>query len=274
MRHVMIAVAMLGALALAGSAAMAQDGPPAGGGQPGARPGRGGAGPFAQLDLTADQKTKIEAIMKGAREKAAAAETPQAKQEIRKAAMEDIRKNVLTADQVKKLETMRANRPFGGPPFGELGLTPEQKAKVEEILKAAKANAEKAQTPKEKGEIIHAAVEDIKKNVLTADQLKKLAELPGPGERMIMRRLEQVNLTDEQKAKVKGILTAAKAGAEKADGFEGKRAVLTAAMDDIKKNVLTEEQRKKLESLPGPGARGGRRGAGGTGTPPPAPAGQ
>ncbi len=269
MRHVTLAMAMLAVVALAGSAAMAQGGPPAGGSQPGAG-ARGGAGPFAQLDLTADQKAKIETIMKAAREKASAAEAPEAKREIMKAAMEDVKKNVLTEEQRKKLASMPARRGFGVDlPLGQLDLTADQKAKIETIMKAAREKAAAAEGREAKMEIMKAAREDVVKNVLTEEQRKKLASLRDlAGERMVMRRLERVNLTAEQKGKVEEILKAAKASAEKADGPEAKGAVLRAAMEDIKKNVLTEEQRKKLESMPGRGGRGGRGGQDGAGSPP------
>ncbi|MCY2932435.1 MAG: hypothetical protein NTV86_23655 [Planctomycetota bacterium] len=258
MRYAVVAMAMVAVLALVGTTAMAQDGqPPAG-----ARGGRGGGNPFAQLDLTAEQKTKVEGILKASREKADKAETPEAKREIRTAAMEDIKKNVLTEEQRTKFEAMQVARE-SGLPLSELALTAEQKAKVAELVKAAREKAAKAENPQARREIMAALREEIRKNVLTDEQRAKLATLPGPMERMVTGRLDRLGLSDDQKAKVKGILTAARAAAEKAEGMEAKRAVFTAAMDDIKKNVLTEEQRKKLEAMPARGGRGGRGGQGG-----------
>src|SRR5664280_2191373 len=66
-----------------------------------------GAGPFSQLDLTADQKAQIKTILEQAHKDAQAATDKADKTKIRKAAFEKIKTSVLTGDQVKKLEAMK-----------------------------------------------------------------------------------------------------------------------------------------------------------------------
>ncbi|MCY2925489.1 MAG: hypothetical protein NT031_08625, partial [Planctomycetota bacterium] len=200
MRTVIVAMAMLAGLALTGSSALAQGGPGGGQGGQGGRGGMGAMGPLSQLDLTADQKAKVEEIMKAAREKASVATTPEAKREIRQAAMEDIKKNVLTDEQRKKLASLPpVGR--GDLPLAQLDVSADQKAKIEAIMKAAREKAAAAEGRPAKREIMKAASEDVVKNVLTDAQRTKLAELRArAGERMIMGRLEKLTLTDEQKA--------------------------------------------------------------------------
>ncbi len=59
----------------------------------------------------------------------------------------------------------------------ELSLTDEQKAKVKEIMKQARAEAKNAADKAEKAKIMKAAFEKIKTDVLTEDQRAKLGEI-------------------------------------------------------------------------------------------------
>jgi periplasmic protein CpxP/Spy len=87
---------------------------------------RAGGGKIAEeLNLTADQKPKVEAIMKDAAEKRKAlrddtALTPEQRREKAKAIAEESKtklKDILTAEQLAKFEEMQKNRPGrpGGP---------------------------------------------------------------------------------------------------------------------------------------------------------------
>ncbi|MDD5139745.1 MAG: hypothetical protein PHY43_05725 [Verrucomicrobiales bacterium] len=131
-KTMLVAALAAGALIACSSSLRAQDapktppagGPPAGEHSPGMK---GGRPDFAkQLDLTAEQKPKVEAIMKGAGEKRRAlredtALTPEEKKAKAKAIREDTvaqMKAVLTPEQFAKFEkmgpAMRGNRPPGG----------------------------------------------------------------------------------------------------------------------------------------------------------------
>ena len=152
-----------------------------------------GGGPFKGLDLTADQKAQVKAIMEQAHKDAKAATDKADKAKIMKAAFEKIKTSVLTADQVKKLETMKKawskegregrmgkgkgmHRPFAG--LGKkLGLTDDQKAQVKAIMEQAHKDAKAATDKADKAKIMKAAFEKIKTSVLTDDQRKKLADL-------------------------------------------------------------------------------------------------
>jgi len=67
-----------------------------------------------------------------------------------------------------------------------------------------------------------------------------------PGFRLVGKVL---NLTDDQKTKIKGILKAAHADAGQVADKDAKRAIWKAAFENIRKNVLTDDQRVKLQQL-------------------------
>ncbi|MCE5324806.1 MAG: hypothetical protein LLG01_00170 [Planctomycetaceae bacterium] len=119
-------------------------------------------------------------------------------------------------------------------------LNDEQKA----ILKAAREEAAKADTPEKKAEINKAAMEKVKAS-LTDDQKAKIkaAEAQrgqrGPGMRG-MGDMEKV-LTDDQKATLK----TAGDEAAKADTPQKKREIMKAAMDKVQAS-LTQEQKDQI----------------------------
>jgi len=137
----LIAALATGALLTCGSLFAAETNAPAGtppAGERGQGQGMRGRPDFAKaLDLTDEQKPKVEAIMKAAQEKRMALRsdtslTPEDRRAKAKAIQEDTTakmKEVLTAEQFAKYEkmaqSMRGNRPpgggagAGGPPSGD-----------------------------------------------------------------------------------------------------------------------------------------------------------
>ena len=111
-----------------------------------------------------------------------------------------------------------------------------------------------------------------------ADTNKPAAQPPRAGGRgqMTIEQIDKaVTLTDAEKPKVKDALeeyTKAMTEARAADQSE-RRTKMTAARETFTKKmkeILTPEQFKKLQEMPGMQPRGGRGGAGGAGGPPPA----
>lgn len=128
-----------------------------------------------------------------------------------------------------------------------LELTDAQKAKIKEIVTAAKADVQKATDKAAKMAIWKAAREKIRTDVLTDAQREKLA---GVHRAMMLHRLgRELGLTDDQKTKVKDILKTAHADAIKATDKAAKQAVWKAAFEKIKTDVLTADQRTKLQAL-------------------------
>jgi Spy/CpxP family protein refolding chaperone len=156
--------------------------------------------------------------------------------------------------------------------LGKLDLSEEQKTKVNEILEAAKAEADKIQDPRERFRALEGVVDKVKA-VLTPEQKTKLDELlragRGPGMGGPMAAL---NLTEDQKKQADEIMKAAREKAEKAEP-DARREVYRAAMQEIADKVLTPEQKKQWEEMRARfqdrgGREGGRRGPGGEGGPP------
>jgi Spy/CpxP family protein refolding chaperone len=109
-------VASIGVFVLAGQAmGQAPQTQPAEQGQWGHHKGwhHGPGGMFQSLNLTADQKTQVKAIMDQARTDAQNAADPQAKHQVFATAFEKVKTTVLTADQVKQLEAEKAVRHGG-----------------------------------------------------------------------------------------------------------------------------------------------------------------
>ena len=64
---------------------------------------------FWSLNLTADQKVQVKAIMDQARADAKNASDPQARHEVFRTAVDKVKTTVLTADQLKQLQARCAN---------------------------------------------------------------------------------------------------------------------------------------------------------------------
>ena len=258
-------------------------------GQPaGARPGAGLASMLMTVGLTKEQEQQIAAMISEAEAKGAKAKTPDEKHVIWLTALEDIKKKVLTDEQRKKLESAMGGMPpghgggmggmppghgggMGGMPPGHgggmgggasddssplldmletVGLTPEQKAKAKAIIDAATARATTMPAGDADSHAVwKAALDEIRRTVLTEQQRQKLPSGMGPvrvSVRLLME-LEGLSITEEQRTKAKALLDAAEARAEKAASPEAIRAVWVKVVDEIKKNVLTDAQRKAIE---------------------------
>ncbi len=75
------------------------------------RPGQGPGRMAEALGLSDEQQEQVRTIMQAARAEAAQADTPEAKREILKAAMDKVHAEVLTEEQRAKAKELRANRP-------------------------------------------------------------------------------------------------------------------------------------------------------------------
>jgi Spy/CpxP family protein refolding chaperone len=144
-------------------------------------------------------------------------------------------------------------RGMGADMYDQVGLTDEQKKKMEEMRADFTKQLESA-TPETRREVFTKMRTEME-NILTPEQKKKMEDLraqrgqqfggfggpggaPGqPGARSsafpFQRFLDQIKLTDEQKTKV----------------AELQRVAIEKLFNDIRTNVLTEDQRKELEKL-------------------------
>lgn len=141
-------------------------------------------------------------------------------------------------------------RGMGPDMYDQVGLTDAQKKQMEELRTKFTKELESA-TPETRREVFTKMRTEME-NVLTPEQKKKMEELraqmgagfggPGaPGQGMagrgsafpFQRFLDQIKLTDEQKTKVADL----------------QRKAIEALFNQIRKEVLTEEQRTELEKL-------------------------
>ena len=223
-----------------------------------ARQRRGGPGQMPGVGLTDAQKKEIGEIRKTAMAKIKDAEPKD-----RRAIFAKMRKDigaVLTEEQREKMKKARQGERRGrGMP--DIGLTDEQKAKMDAIRKEARAKLKDA-----KGEDRKAILEKMKKDIealLTDEQLEKFKKFRRN------RRQDggrpDIGLTDEQKTKIDAIRKEARAAAKDAKG-EDRKAVFQKMRKDIEA-LLTEEQLEKFKKArkdgPPRGKGKGRRGQGG-----------
>ena len=139
---------------------------------------------------------------------------------------------VLTDEQKKKFEKGRRvrHRAMAGPQMvlralGQAGLSDEQEAKIKKIVAETKDAAGKVESPKEKGQLWQKAVKTIKSDVLTDEQAKKFEQsmLRMRRRRNQMRIASALNLTDEQKGKIKSIRTGFREKIKNADREDRRR---------------------------------------------------
>jgi len=130
--------------------------------------------------------------------------TAQAKAEqntVQAAWRESIRKKIepiLTQDQNQRLSTELQQGEKMHQALSELNLTPDQHAKVQEILRADRAEQD------QKREMVRKQIEAV----LTPDQVKQMGTKVQQGEKLDQAALD-LDLTTDQKTKIQGILQAA-----------------------------------------------------------------
>ncbi|MCY2925159.1 MAG: hypothetical protein NT031_06915 [Planctomycetota bacterium] len=220
-----------------------------------------------KLDLSAEQKAQVAAVTGAAQADADKERTPDGKFLIWTRAVAKVKADVLTDVQRKKLEdTPAAVKPGQGlmSMAERLGLSDEQRVKVKALIAAAEVSVQKASVPADRHKIWMDAFEDIQKNVLTPEQRSRLsaqpmAARPGAG---LASMLMTVGLSKDQEQKIGAMISEAEAKGANAKTSDEKHLIWLTALEDIKKSVLTEEQRKKLEGGSGmpPGHGGGMGG--------------
>jgi Spy/CpxP family protein refolding chaperone len=217
---------------------------------------RHGGRKLPDIGLTDAQKAEIEGIRKEAMAKIKDAEPKE-----RRAIFEKMKKDihgVFTEEQLEKLKKLKKDGPKHKRP--DLGLSDEQKEKMDAIRKGVKEKLKDAT-----GEERKAIMEQMKKDIaaiLTEEQLEKLkkAHHKGGG-----HKRPDIGLTDEQKEKIDAIRKAAREKSKDATAEE-RKAIREQARKDIGA-ILTDEQREKMKKAhQGKGKRPhGRKGKDGDG---------
>jgi methyl-accepting chemotaxis protein len=168
------------------------------------------------LDLTADQAGKVKQVLQAFR---------QSMENWRKEHAQELQ------DAQKKLQAARDEG--------------------KDALKAAREAVQKIQAGRQ--ELIDSLKKQLAEVPLTAEQVEKITnavekvrEAAADAMTRIQAVLGKLDLTEEQKAAAKKIIEEARAEAKKTEGPRAKAEVLRSALQKIRNEVLTEEQRKKL----------------------------
>jgi hypothetical protein len=177
-RYLLVLAALTAMSVLATAAAVAAD--------PATQPARKAPMHAKALGLSDEQKAAARAIMQKARDDAAKAQTKEQRVQIYKAALAKIRAEVLTEEQRAKVDQLRqriretcgrAAREGLAQAGGQLGLSDEQKASAQEILSAARQQAQQAATVAEKAKIMREAFAKVRSDVLNDQQRAKADEM-------------------------------------------------------------------------------------------------
>jgi hypothetical protein len=140
-----------------------------------------------------------------------------------------------------------------------------REAKDREAMKAAR---EEMKGLMDSRKALHEDLLEQLDDVLDEEQMARVKQLSarppmGPAMRACMRMAgaaRRLGLSDEQKESVRGILRAAKADAVKTDSPEAKEQIWEAAFEKIRNEILTEQQRARLQEMKQRRERGDRPG--------------
>jgi len=212
---------------------------------------------FKDLDLTEEQKARMKAIReetKGLLEKA------KTREEKGKILRESFSKagEVLTEEQRRKLKELIKRQRRQHDPLAGLDLTTEQKKQVEAIRKEMREKMADAKD-REARLAIHKEMREKIGQVLTDEQKKQLRENIAkrryrdrsgkrPWRANMMAMIERLDLTEDQKARMKSIRQATRSRLEEARTREEKRKIFRDSAKEINE-ILTDDQRKKLDEL-------------------------
>jgi len=131
-------------------------------------------------------------------------------------------------------------------------LRKAQKDLASKIIDRAAAEAAKAQGPRATAELWRKATDEIKKKVLTPDQVGKFDRLLRSGRALDM--FATLNLTEAQQKQVNDIMAEMRKKAQEAEPDQ-RRAIWREGMQKIRAEVLTDAQREQLRNRPPPAAR-------------------
>lgn len=226
-------------------------------------------GIWAAIELTEEQEALINEIRELARVEAHAAETPQARREIMETARAAIMA-VLTPEQIELLEqartTIRENRirrarsgydrSYGV--LWTLELSDEQQALIKELIELGRTEAQAAETPEARREIMENTHEAVM-SVLTPEQLEQLEQIRAEkqeGRGGLLGNQEgtppifgALELTEEQKIAIQAIYEAARELAAAEDSIEARRLIMQEAQEEVMTTVLTDEQIEQIEDM-------------------------
>ena len=159
-------------------------------------------------------------------------------------------KDVLDDEQMLQVQDFFSGR-FRMPfmmSLQRIELTDAQKDHVWQVLQAAKAQVKATEDANKRMELIRGAYDKIKSEVLTAEQRTKLEELMQRPGRPLQTRFMGVELTLAQTQQAEAIRREATTKARDVQDREERRKIMQESTQRIMKEVLTDEQRRQIES--------------------------
>ncbi len=205
---------------------------------------------LGQLQLTDAQQADVRRILADARQKAKNTDDPSLRNDAMTRAVETIRQTVLTDEQNRRLDEMlqqQQRQDHRREMLSEMHLTDEQKAKAETILADARREAKNTDDPIRRRSILARARRRIREEVWT-DRQREQFRL-GQEERY-RREMRRIGMTDGQIARAETILTDARQEVRAALTDKQRREIMRSAMQTIRTEVMTQEQRAKLREQP------------------------
>jgi hypothetical protein len=207
------------------------------------------------LGLSDEQQAKAKTILADAEAQAGKTDDEQLQQSLRKDAMDRIAETVLTDEQKQQfLQTAQRGRRGGrGGRGGEgeggrrgpnLQLTDEQQTQRDEIMQAAREQARNAEDRGERRRIMGEAMRKVHDEIFTDEQRQQL--------RQQMRQnspLGRMGASEEQMDQAETIMRDAREKAREVESREERREIFRAAMQRVRDEVLTEEQRQQMQEM-------------------------
>jgi Spy/CpxP family protein refolding chaperone len=243
--------------------AASQSGAAGGGGYGGAGGGRGGSGRMqallGQLDLSADQKSKVQQIMSAARDKAQASDDPDARREAMRDAMTQVQA-LLTPAQKAKLAQLRAAQAGGGAPPAAPSASPPDTTQAPASSAAPTVPAAPSRTPRASAPVPSTSSAPSPAAPGPSASAGGGERGGGPGGRLAMLT-DQLGLDAAQQAKAQAIFAAARAKAEGSDDPDARRTAMREAMGQLNA-ILRPDQQAKLAAIRA-ARMGGQGGPGG-----------
>lgn len=246
-----------------------------------------GAKSLQKVGLNGEQMTQANTIMDEAKVQASKTDDPAVKDALMRDAMARVRNSVMTDEQktawdaTQKRPTIRRQRRDDGKTkeqsskgetgekkdrprrrggWGGVELSEEQQKQMTAIREKAKEAMKSAETREEKMAVWREAHQEMK-DVYTDEQKEQMTAAREKARKEGTERfMKAIEATDEQREAFTEIMADARKAAEETDDWGEKREIYRETFETLKKEVLTEEQVKKMEEMRKNRGRGRRRG--------------
>jgi len=199
---------------------------------------------YRKASLSDKQKARIKTLCKKVAGEIVTLKTPKAKQALITKLQDSVYEDILTAEQKADLE---GNKLYGKTirMRSKAKVTDQQNEQTRALCKKVGAEMATAKDPQAKDDLTRKLLDAVYKDILTAEQRGdyEAAELYTRTRRMCGK----AGLTDEQKTRIKALCKEVGVEMAVAADLETKETLAKKFLNTIPQEVLTAEQRQKLE---------------------------